>query len=93
MKNLRKNGTIASIIITVVYTLVIYYWMYPSLNINNWGFWIFIISILLVFGSLMSILTLGVAVSELFTGIRRRKRMGYYKIFIAVPVIILLIIK
>ncbi|MBQ6497980.1 MAG: hypothetical protein IJI58_04640 [Bacilli bacterium] len=92
MKNLRKNGTIASIIITVVYTLVIYYWMYPSLNINNWGFWIFIISILLVFGSLMSILTLGVAVSELFTGIKRRKRMGYYKIFIAVPVIILLII-
>ena len=92
MKNLKKNGTVFSIIITIIYTLIVYYWMYPSLNLNNWGFWIYIISIMLVFGCLMSILTLGIAVSELFTGIKRRKRIGYYKIFIIIIVIILLII-
>ena len=89
---MKKNGTFISIIITLIYTLVVYYLFYPSLNINNWGFWIFIISIMTVFGSLMSILTLGIALSELFTGVKRRKKIGYYKIFIVIPLIVLLIL-
>ena len=89
---MKKNGTIFSILLTVIYTLVVYYLLYPSLNIHSWSFWIFIISIMIVFASLMSVLTLGVAISELFTGVKRRKKIGYYKIFIVIPIIVLLII-
>ena len=88
---MKKNGTFGSIIITLIYTLVVYYLFYPALNIHNPGFWVFVISIMLVFGSAMSILTLGIAVSELFRGIRRRKNIGFLKVFLAVPIIILLI--
>ena len=89
---MKKNGIIFSVILTLIYTLVVYYWLFPSLNIHSWSFWIFIISIMVVFASLMSVLTLGIAISELFTGVKRRKKVGYYKIFIFVPLIILLII-
>ena len=89
---MKKNGILFSVILTLIYTLVVYYWLFPSLNIHSWSFWIFIISIMVVFASLMSVLTLGIAISELFTGAKRRKKVGYYKIFIFVPLIIVLII-
>ena len=89
---MKKNGTFISVLVTLIYTLVVYYLLFPSLNIHSWSFWIFIISIMIVFASLMSVLTLGIALSELFTGVKRRKKIGYYKIFIVIPVIVLLII-
>lgn len=89
---MKKNGILFSVILTLIYTLVVYYWLFPSLNIHSWSFWIFIISIMVVFASLMSVLTLGIAISELFTGVKRRKKVGYYKIFIVIPLIVVLII-
>ncbi|MBR2678638.1 MAG: hypothetical protein IKE63_04395 [Bacilli bacterium] len=89
---MKKSGTFISVIVTLIYSLVVYYLLYPAINIHNIGFWIFIFSIMLLFGILMSFFSLGIAVSELFTGIKRRKRIGYYKIFIVIPIIVLLII-
>lgn len=89
---MKKNGIFISLVVTIIYTLIVYYMFFPALNIHSMGFWIFLISILLVFASLSSIFTLGIAVSELFSGIKRRKKVGYYKLFIVIPIIILLII-
>ncbi len=89
---MKKNGTLISIVLTLIYTLVTYYLFYPAINIHNWGFWIFLFSIVIVYGCCTAIFGLGIAISELFRGIKKRKKNRAYLLLPIIPVIFLLIL-
>ena len=89
---MKKHGTLVSILITIIYSLVTYYWLYPPLNIYNISFWMFIISILFIFIILNTILTFRVSLNELFNGRSSRIKFKNYKLFLCIPIIICLIL-
>ena len=89
---MRKNGYFISFVITIIYTVLVYYMLYPALNIHSLGFWVFVISILTVFGILTSIFTLGAALTDLFTGRKKRNRSNYHRVLFVIPVIVILIV-
>ena len=89
---MKRNGNFISIIITLIYTLIMYYLFYPALNLHSLGFWIFIFSIILVFICALGVFTLGIAVSELFTGIKKRKKNKAFYILLVIPIACILMI-
>ena len=48
-KNKHKNSLLKSIIITLIFACIAYYLTYPAIDIHNLGFYIFLISILIIF--------------------------------------------
>ncbi len=84
MKNLKV--TIINIIITLIVGFIAFYLFLPSININNIGFWFYLVMLLLVYGFLNS-----------FKGILSRNRKIFFDIKKTIPfgisiVIILLIV-
>ena len=48
-KEPRKNGLLITITITLIYTVIAYYLAYPAIDIHNFGFYAFIVPVLIVF--------------------------------------------
>ena len=88
---MKKNGTITSIIITIVYTLIMYYLTYPPINLNNLDFWVFLISIAIVFLIFNSILNFKVRIQDLFSGRKRNFQIHNFKLFLSIPIVIVAI--
>lgn len=77
--------TITKIIITVIYALLAFYITIPAINLTNPSFYIYIISILLVYG----ILSLG---GDLYDSISNRYiKFTKFNTIILIPIIILII--
>ena len=89
---MKKNKTFISIIYTIIYTLIAYYLFYPALNIHNLGFWIFLISILVVFFICEGIFTVKLSINNLFKGKKINYKFERFKIIFIIPIIFALII-
>ena len=72
---MKNKGLIISIILTIVYIGISYYWQYPALNLSNWGFWFYLIEIAIVFMILYSIFTLKENIRNIFN----RKKYSFFK--------------
>ena len=88
MKMKRQKAMTISVIVTLLYGAITYYLTYPALNITNWGFWFYIIGIVLVFSILHTILITPTAIEGLFTR-KSIKSFKAYKLLLLVPIIFL----
>ena len=91
-KKKQRKSIIISVFITLIYTLLVYYFMYPPINIHNFGFWVFFLSIILVFSVTSSVLTLKVRIEDLFSGIRNVDSNKSYRLLLLLPGIIIVIL-
>ena len=87
-----KKGLLTCLITTVLYSLVVYYLMYPCLNIHSFGFWMFVMSIIFVFSLVYSIVCVGNGISKLFN--KKGETLSIKGVFslVLIPVILLGII-
>ena len=88
---MKKYGTLLSIILTIIFGSVYYYLFYPALNLSNINFWIFAIIVLLFFIFLYTILTLKYSLEELFTGVKKIRKVKIQKILFIIPFIVIII--
>lgn len=88
---MKKYGTLLSIILTIIFGSVYYYLFYPALNLSNINFWIFVILVLLIFIFLYTMLTLKYSLEELFTGVKKIRKVKIQKILFIIPVIVFMI--
>jgi len=90
---LKKYGTLISIILTLIFGGILYYLIYPALNITNVGFWMYLFVVFIVFCALNTIFTLKTGLEELFKGrIINRRSLRTSKLFLVVPIVFLIII-
>ena len=82
---------IISILTTLVYTAIVYYLFYPAINIHSFGFWVYLMSILLVF-SITQIPSLLGDIELLFTNRVKKRKNHTYKLLLVIPAILLGII-
>ncbi len=83
---MKNKGILKSILVTIIYSAVMYYLTYPAINITSWGFWFYLTGVIIVFLISYSIFTIRISIDELFN----RKPMNSlqaYKIFLIIPVI------
>ncbi len=73
-KNKNKIGI--AILITILYTLISYYMTYPAIDIHNFGFYAFIVPILLILIGSITIIKTGQKFQDLMSG----KKYTKYKI-------------
>lgn len=86
-----KNKQLLSILITIIYTGITYYMFYPAINIHSLEFWMYIISIILVF-SIAQIPNMLGEIDYLFSRRKRKKSPYSVKPFLTIPTIIIGII-
>ena len=88
----RKNGLIISIGITLVYTLIAYYVTYPAIDIHNFGFYAFLVPVLIVFLISHTITSSIVKIVDFTTG---KMTIGDHKkvrIWLIIPIYILVML-
>ena len=85
---MKNKGLIISIILTIVYIGISYYWQYPAINLSNWGFWFYLIEIAIVFMILYSIFTLKENIRNIFN----RKKYSFFKYYLFIPIIVVILI-
>lgn len=86
-----KKFSLIPYIITIIYTLIVYYLTYPVLNIHSFDFWMFLFSIIIVFVLSSSIFNLKDAITNFFNGRVNRKKVKNYKLILLLPIIFVLI--
>ena len=86
MDNMKK-GAMLSILLTILLGGVIYYFTFPSINITNMGFWMYVISLIFFFGVFHTIFTLKVKVEDLLRGRKSRIPIENYKVMLVIPVV------
>ena len=64
---MKKFSTLYSLIFTIVFGGLYYYFLYPSLNIHNPEFWFFILMLIFVFSILKAILSFGIKQIEIIS--------------------------
>lgn len=84
---MKNKGLLLSIIITILYGFIAYYWQYPALNLSNWNFWLFVIELSIVFLVLYTIFTVKESIRKVFN----KKNFELYKYFLCVPVIVFIL--
>ena len=91
-KNKSKYGLLKSIVITLLYTLVTYYIMHPALDIHNFGFYAFIVPVLVVFLVCQTIFHTALVLEDLQTGKIRVQNSKIAKLWIVIPIYIVVMI-
>ena len=87
-----KKGLLTCFVITIIYTLGVYYLMYPCLNIHCFSFWFFVMSIIFVFSLVYSIACVSNGLSKLFNkGGENLSLKGVFSLLL-IPIILLGII-
>ncbi len=91
---MKKYGTLVSIVITAVISLILYYLTFPALNVTNIGFWIFLLVLVVIFVFFNTMFTLKGSFDDFLKNIqyKRKGRKVSSKILFIVPVVILGII-
>ena len=90
---MKKFSTLYSLIFTIIFGGIYYYFLYPSLNIHNPEFWFFILILVFVFSLLRAILSFGIKKIEIISN-HKKYILGKNKvsIFYIIPVCIIGII-
>ena len=86
MKKKRQKALTISLLVTIIYGAIMYYLTYPALNITNWGFWFYIIGIILVFSILHTILITPSAIQSLFSK-NGANDFKAYRLLLLIPII------
>ena len=83
-----KKGKISiSVLITIIYALITYYLTYPALNLTNFGFWVYVAGIIIVFSILNSIFILGTKFGDLLFGRVSKVSFKGFLLFLLIPII------
>ena len=64
---MKKFSVLYSLIFTIIFGGIYYYFLYPSLNIHNPEFWFFILILVFVFSLLKTILSFGIKKIEIIS--------------------------
>lgn len=90
---MKKFSSFYSFIFTIIFGLIYYYLLYPTLNIHSFDFWFFILLLLFIFSILKAMLSFGIKKIEIISG-SKKYIIGNHKFsFIyLVPLIIICIV-
>ena len=91
-KEPRKNGLLITITITLIYTVIAYYLAYPAIDIHNFGFYAFIVPVLIVFLISHTITNSVIKIIDLQTGRMQIRDHHLVKLWLIIPVYILIMI-
>ena len=90
---MKKFSTLYSLLFTLVFGLIYYYFLYPPINIHNSQFWFFIIMLIFIFSLLKTVLGFDIKKIEIFSN-KKKYTVGRvkYKLLYVIPVIVILIL-
>lgn len=88
---IRKNSSIFSVIFTILFGGILYYFMLPPFNIHSYSFWIFVCIILIVFFIINSILTVPETIISSIKGRKKSSNLKSYKLLLFIPTLIVVI--
>ena len=92
---MKKSGLLISIILTILFGGLYYYFAFPALNITNLGFWIFVALLIILFVVFNTIFGLKLKIQDLVTKKKMYRYNGEIKmsiLILGIPLIILGII-
>lgn len=89
---MKKYKTFISIIITIFIGILLYYITFPAINITNMEFWIFIISLAIIFTVIKFIITMQLSTIDFLRGTRNIHKFKNSKLLLFFPLIIILIV-
>lgn len=88
----RTKGYVITFIITIIYTLISYYFTHPALDLHNFGLYAFIVPILIVFLVCRTIFSAAIRLEDMKTGHISIQDSKTMKLWLIVPAYILIMI-
>lgn len=85
---IKKHSSIFSIIFTILFGGILYYFMLPPMNLHSYTFWVFICMILIAFFIINAILTVPSAIVHSIKGKKKGDYPKTYKLLLVIPIVI-----